>query len=524
VPTLLQDFRYALRTLVKQPGFTIVSIITLALGIGANTAIFGIVNAVLLRPLPYHEPDRVVMLWSHWTNWDKTWLSQPELDDYQHQAHALEHVGAFQYASFNLTGTGEPLRVRAAQVQPDVFAALGAQPLAGRLFTNDEDRPGRERVALLGEGLWREQFGGDVAIIGRTISLDGTPYTVLGVLPGTLRLPIDFATRASTQLWIPLALEPTDPQERSSHGLFALGHLAPGVPLERAQAEMNTITSGLRTGFPNQYDREFGVTLAPATDEVFGGIKPALWLLLSAVGAVLLIACANVANLLLARSEARHKEIAIRTVLGAGRIRLLRQMITEALVLAALGGCAGMALARALIHGLVALDPLKIPRVHDIAIDGRVLAFTAVTVLLTGVLFGLVPALHASRTDLQPALKEGGRDARVGTGWLRHGLVIAEIAASVVLVAAAMLLARSFTELLDMKSGFNPSRVLTLRTSLPRQRYADGTSMARAYREIGQRLREVPGVVAAGAVTGLPLASVRGDWGIRVEGMPVEGH
>ncbi len=522
--TILQDLRYAVRTLAKQPAFTLVALATLALGIGANTAIFGIVNAVLLKPLPYQQPDRVVMLWSHWINWNKTWLSQPELDDYQHQAHSLEHVGAFQYTSFNLTGAGEPLRVRAAQVQPAVFTALGASPIAGRLFTDDEDRPGHDRVAMLGEGLWREQFGGDRSILGRTISLDGAPYTVLGVLPAALRLPIDYASREATQLWVPIALGPTDPQDRGNHGLFALGRLAPGTGVDRAQSEMDTITGGFHARFPNQYDREFGVTLVRATDEVFGAIQPALLLLLCAVGAVLLIACANVANLLLARAEGRQKEIAIRTVLGAGRARLVRQLITEAMVLSATGGLAGAAFAFALVHALVALDPLRIPRVQNIAIDGRVLAFTAAIALATGVLFGLVPAMQASRADLQPALKDGGRDSRVATGWLRNALVVSEIAASVVLVAAAMLLARSFTALLDVNSGFNPSHVLTLRTSLPPARYADAGSMARAYRDIGQRLREAPGVEAAGAVTGLPLASTRGDWGIRIEGLPPQGR
>jgi putative ABC transport system permease protein len=520
--TLLPDLRYALRTLTKQPGFTLVALLTLALGIGANTAIFGIVNAVLLRPLPYHEPDRVVLLWSHWINWNKTWVSQPELDDYQHLARTLDHIGAFQYASFNLTGTGEPLRVRAAQVQPAVFTALGAEPIAGRLFTAEEDRPGFDHVVVLGEGLWREQFGSERSVIGRTISLDATPYTVVGVLPAALRLPLDYASRTSTQLWVPIALGPPDPQDRGNHGLFALGGLAPGMRLERAQNEIDTITRGFQTRFAAQYDREFGVTLVRATDEVFGAIQPALLLLLCAVGAVLLIACANVANLLLARSEARQKEIAIRTVLGAGRARLIRQLITEAMVLAGLGALAGVALAYALIHGLVALDPLKIPRVDSISIDGRVLAFTALVAVATGVLFGIVPALQASRTDPQPALKEGGRDSSVSAGRLRHALVVSEIAASVVLVAAAMLLTRSFTELLHMNSGFNPSHVLTMRTSLPNTRYADSASMARAYRDIGQRLREAPGIEAAGAVTGLPLASTRGDWGIRLEGMPVQ--
>ena len=487
---LFQDIRYGVRALVAQRGFTIVAILTLALGIGANTAIFGIVDAVVLRPLPYSDPSRVVMLWSHWINWDKTWLSQGELEDYQTQARSLQHVGAFQYTAFNLTGSGEPLRVRAATVQQQVFAALGAQPIVGRLFGPDEDRPGHEHVAVLSEGLWRSQFGADRTIVGRSVLLDDTPYTVIGVLPISLRLPIDYATRQNTALWIPLALGPNDPQQRGSHGLYALGQLSPGATVKRAQAEIDTITHGFQTTFPGQYDREFGLTLIPAPQEVFGAIRPALMLLLFAVGAVLLIACANVANLLLARSEARQKEIAIRTVLGAGRLRLVRQLITESLVLAIVGGAAGIAVAFLLIHGLVSLDPLKIPRVQDISLDGRVLAFTAIVSMATGVLFGLAPALHAASGNVQPALKEGGRDSTSATGWVRHALVVAEIAASVVLVAAAVLLARSFTELFRVDSGFNSAHVLTLRTSLPATRYATGASMARAYRDLGQRLRE----------------------------------
>jgi putative ABC transport system permease protein len=512
--------RYAIRTLARQPGFTIIALLTLALGIGANTAIFGIVNAVVLRPLPYADPSRVVMLWSHWINWDKTWVSQGELQDYQ-QAGSLEHVGAFQYSAFNLTGSGDPLRVRAATVQPQVFAALGARPIVGRLFTAEEDRPGQEHVAVLGEGLWRSQFGGDRAIVGRSILLDATPYTIVGVLPISLRLPIDYGIRQATALWIPLALGPNDARERGNHGLFALGQLAPGVALQRAQADIDAMTNRFHTDYPNQYDPEFGVTLVTAPNEVFGAIRPALMLLLAAVGVVLLIACANVANLLLARAETRQKEMAIRTVLGAGRFQLIRQLITESMVLATAGGAAGVGVAFLLVHGLVALDPLKIPRVQDIGIDGRVLAFTAIVSIATGVLFGLAPAWHAAGADLQPTLKEGGRESRSTTGWVRRTLVVSEIALSVVLVAAALLLARSFAELLHVDAGFSPSHVLTLRTSLPTTRYPTGDSMARAYRDIGQRLREISGVKAAGAVTGLPLATTRGDWGIRIEGREV---
>ena len=522
MPTLLQDLRYAIRTLLKQPAFTLVALLTLALGIGANTAIFGIVNAVLLRPLPYHEPDRIVLLWSHWTNWTKTWLSPPELADYQRQARSLEHVAAFSSTSFNLTaGPGsEPLRVLAAQVQSGMFAALGATTIAGRVFTADEDRPGHERVVMLTEGLWRSQFGSDPSIVGRTIDLDATPYTVVGVLPAALRLPLDYANRAFTQIWVPLALGPTDPQERGNHGLNALGRLTPGVPLSQAQAEIDTITRGFQQQYPNNYDTAFGLTLVPAPLEVFGDVRPALLVLLLAVGAVLLIACANVANLLLARSEGRQKELALRLALGAGRHRIVRQLLTESMLLAVVGGVAGAALAYGLTQALVALDPLKIPRVQDIALDGRVLAFTAAVSLVTGLLFGIAPALQSARTDLQSVLKEGGRDSHVATGWLRRVLVIGEVAASVVLVAAALLLARSFARLLDVNAGFNPAHVLTLRTSLPSATYTDAAAMVKAYTEVGRRLRESPGVLAAGAVTGLPLASTRGDWGIRIEGRP----
>jgi putative ABC transport system permease protein len=518
--TLLQDLRFSLRGLLKQPGFTGVALLTLALGIGANSAIFGIVNAVLLRPLPYQNPDRVVLLWSHWTNWSRTWVSQGELVDYQEQARSLEHVGAFSATSFNLTGGGDALRVRAAQVQPEIFAALGAQPIAGRVFTAEEDRPGHEHVVMLTEGLWRSQFGSDPAIVGRTIQLDAEPYTVVGVLPAALRLPLDFASRTFTQIWVPLALGPNDPQQRGNHGLNALGRLRPGIALPQAQAEIDTITRGFLQRYANNYDKEFGLTLVTAPREVFGDVRPALEVLLLAVGAVLLIACANVANLLLARSEARQKELAIRVVLGAGRGRIVRQLLTESMVLSAIGGAAGIALAYALTRLLVALDPLKIPRVQDIAIDGRVLAFTAVISAATGILFGSVPAIQSSRADLQPVLKEGGRDSRVGTGWLRRVLVVGEVAASVVLVAAALLLARSFARLLDVDAGFNPAHVLTLRTSLPATTYSSGAASVRAYAEVGRRLREVPGALAAGGVTGLPLATTRGDWGIRIEGQP----
>jgi len=510
--------------LLAQPSFTAVALLTLALGIGANSAIFGIVNAVLLRPLPYGEPDRVVMLWSHWTNWHKTWVSEPELADYQTTLQSLEYVAGFSYDSFNLTGTGEPVRVRAAQVQAAMFAALDVHPILGRVFSADEDRPGAAHVALLTEGLWRSQFGSDPSIVGRTIQLDATSYTVVGVTSSALRLPIDFASRTITHLWLPLRLGPVDPTDRQNHGLTVLGRLRPGVTLARAQAEVDALTGGFFQQFPNFYDRAFGVTVVPASVEVFGDVRPALVVLLLAVGAVLLIACANVANLLLARSDARQKEIAVRVALGASPWQIVRQLMTESLVLAAVGGTLGVGLGWALTRALVVLNPLKIPRVQDVALDGRVVAFTAVLSIATGLLFGLAPALQSSRSSMQPALKQGGRDSRATTGWLRRSLVVFEIAASVVLVAAAMLLARSFARLLDVDAGFTPTHVLTLRTSLPSTHYADGAAMARAYVEVGRRLREAPGVVAAGGVIGLPLATTRGDTGVALEGDPPGGR
>ena len=518
--TFLQDIRFAIRTLIKQPGFTLVALLTLALGIGANTAIFSIIDAVVLRPLPYRDPDRVVMMWSHWINWTKTWVSEPELADYRAQATLLEHVAGFDTTSFNLTGAGEAIRVSALQVQAPIFEALGVHPIAGRVFSADDDRPENAHVVLLTEGLWRSQFGADPSIVGRDIQLDAVPYTVVGILPAAVRIPIQYTSRTFSQVWVPLVLAPPNPNDRGNHGLFALARLRPGITLAQAQAEIDTITNGFRQIYPGTYDSEFGLTLVPAPVEVFGEVRPALFVLLLAVGAVLLIACANVANLQLARSEARQKELAIRAVLGAGQWRIVRQLLTESALLSAAGGLLGLALASMLTRALVLVDPLKIPRVHDIALDARVLAFTAAVAAVTGVLFGIVPALHAARTDLQPALKEGGRDSRTSTGWLRRALVVGEIAASVVLVAAALLLARSFARLLDVDAGFDASNVLTLRTSLPRASYASAGAQVTAYSEIGRRLRESPGVVAAGAVTGLPLASTRGDWGIRIEGVP----
>jgi len=294
VNTLLRNLRYAARTLRRQPGFTLVAVLTLALGIGANSAIFGIVNGVLLRPLPYADADRVVMLWSHWTNWDRTWVSEPEIADYRSLATNLEHVSGYSTTSFNLTSTsGEPVRLRAAQVQASLFAALGVRPLTGRFFDANEDRPGAAHVAVIGEGLWRSYFGSAPGILNRTIQLDATPYLVVGIMPAGVRLPNDFATRATTDLWVPLALGAPDPEDRGNHGLNVLARLRSGVTLQQAQSQIDAITAGFRLNYRGLYDPRFGLTLVPAPVEVFGNVRPALLVLLLAVGAVLLIARAR---------------------------------------------------------------------------------------------------------------------------------------------------------------------------------------------------------------------------------------
>jgi putative ABC transport system permease protein len=525
VNSLLHNIRYAARILRKQPSFAVVAVLTLALGIGANSAIFGIVNSVLLRPLPYRDADRVVMLWSHWTNWDKTWVSEPELADYRSLATNLEHVAGFSTTSFNLTSTsGEPARVRAAQVEASMFDALGVHPLTGRFFDAKDDRPGAAHVAVIGEGLWRSYFGSEPQILNRTILLDGTPHVVIGVMPAAVRLPNDFAIRSQTDLWVPLALGAPDPKDRGNHGLNALARLRPGATLQQAQSQIDAITAAFQKNYPGQYDPRFGVSLVAAPVEVFGNVRPALLVLLLAVGAVLLIACANVANLLLARSEGRYREIAIRAALGASRGEIVRHLLTESLLLAILGGTVGIVLAYVLMQALVALDPLKIPRVQDLTIDSRVLSFTAVVALGTGILFGIAPAFHAARIDLQPALKEGSVSIARSTGRLRQALVIAETACSVALAIAALLLTRSFIRVLTVDPGFRPSHLLTLTTSLPATKYRDGPSVARVYAELERRLRELPGVEAAGAVTGLPLKTTRGDWSIVIEGDPPNGR
>ncbi|HKV73277.1 MAG TPA: ABC transporter permease [Gemmatimonadales bacterium] len=517
---MLEDLRYALRQLRRSPGFTVVAVLTLALGIGANTTIFSLLRGILLRPLPYSEPDRSVMLWSHWKGWDKTWVSPSEVEDYAGQTQIFASVSAFDDGSFTLAGEGEPERVRGGLFSASFFGAAGVQPLLGRTFTADEDRPNGPRLVLLSEGLWRRRYGGDPAIIGRSIRINALPFTVIGVMPAAFRLPIDFSLAEPTQLWTPLQLPPADAGDRGNHGLYAVGRLKDGVSGEQGQRLMDEFMVRMKQQWAPQYSPEFGVTLVTLREEVLGRIRPALLLLLGAVGLVLLIACGNIANLLLARGEARQKELAIRAALGAGRAQLIRQLLTESVLLAVAGGAAGVFVALWGVAALPAINPASLPRVESVSIDPSVLAATFLLSLVTGIVFGIYPAWEMVRPNVQSDLKDNGRGlttSRAGRRF-RSALITAEVALAVVLVTGAGLLVRSYLRLAQVDPGFNPDKVLTMRLSPPEAAYPTRSSLNAAYDRIFARLRGLPGVEQAGAVSGLPLATTRGDWGITVEG------
>lgn len=516
---LIHDVRYALRTMAKSPGFTVVAALALALGIGANTAIFSVVNALLLKPLPYAESDRIVAVWNYWTDWPRVWLSEPELFDYQRQSEVFERVGAYQRQGFNLTGGDAPARVLGGTVSADLFTVLGAKPVLGRTFTTQEDRPKANHVVVLGDGLWHRRFNADPGIIGRAIALDGEQYEVIGVMPHGFQLPTDFKEPDRTELWVPLAIDPAS-ASRGSHYLLAVARLKPGVSLEQARAGMNLVTGNLIHQYPLNYQNDFGATLTPMRDEIFGDVRPILIVLIGAVGFVLLIACANVANLLLARGEARQKEVALRAAIGASRARLIRQLLTESVLLSLVGGGGGVLLAVWLTDALVRVNPTRLPRIGEVAVDGRVLLFTLGLAVVTGLVFGLVPALQGSRSDLHESLKEGGRDSSAGArgSRVRRALVVSEVALALILLIGAGLMIKSFWRLQTVPSGFNADNVLTLRTSLPQTPYSDMPRVAAFYRRFFERVASLPGVISAGGVTNLPLTSPLGDWDILLAG------
>jgi predicted permease len=513
---LLQDIRYAFRVLIKKPSFTIVVVLALGIGIGATTAIFSVVNAILLRPLPYKNPDRIAMIWMNNPKLgvDQDWHSYPNYADYKEQNQVFEDMAAFNDRSFNLTGTGEPVRVMGVWATASLFPVMGVEPIMGRPFSAEEEEPGKDLVAVISQGLWQRRFGGDPNIIGQPISLNGVNRTVVGVMPASFVFP-----QKDTELWIPLAVSPQRKQARNSFSLKSVGRLKPGVTIEQARADMGAIGNRLDEQY---FHSGYGANIVPLHEQVTGKIRPALWVLFGAVTFVLLIACANVANLLLARAASREREIAIRTALGAGRARLVRQLLTESALLALAGGVVGLLLAIWGLDALIALSPEDIPRLDQVGVDARVLVFTLAISLLTGFAFGLVPALQASKPDMNETLKEGGRGSTGGIQGkrVRGLLVVSEIALSLVLLIGAGLLIRSFVRLQKFDLGFNPNNLLTMRLQLPGTKYREEKQFVDFYQQLFQRMRSVPGVESVGATSSIFLTDTPNSTNFSIEGRP----
>jgi putative ABC transport system permease protein len=528
--TIWYDASRGSRALLRTPGFTLAAVLTLALGIGAVSAIFTVVNAVLLKPLPYQQPERRVMIWSRWVGFDKTWLSAAEWNDYRTQVRAFEDVALWSTGLVNLTGDGEPVQVAGAALTANTFHVLGASPILGRTFTAAEDRPGHENVVVLGHGLWQRRYAGDPGIVGRTILINGVARTVLGVMPAGFKLPTDFGEDATTptQLWGPLALDPANiARNRGNHGFFGAAILRPGQTPASASAELATLTANWTRDGLYPAPMKFTAFATGLDAEIFGAVRPAVLLLAGAVAFVLLIACANVASLILARAEGRQRELALRCALGAAQWRLVRQLFVEGLVLASVSGLIGLTVGVLGERLLVAIDPTLVPRADTIGVDLRVLGFAAATTLLTTFLFSLAPALRALKLDLTDAMKEGTHQATVGAGrqYLRGALVVTEVALAVVLVIGAMLMVQSLWALRRINLGFDPARVLTVQLTLPQASFREPAQVVAFYEGLVDRVRGLPGVTRAGAVRALPLGSTIGDFGLDVEGFAeTPGH
>jgi putative ABC transport system permease protein len=519
---LWQDLRYGARMLLKQPGFTLIAVLTLALGTGANTAIFSIVNATLLRSLSYPNADQIVMVWG--TNpagfgWHgKTGFSAPNFLDYQQQSKVFAHMGTFNSADFTLTGVDTPERIQGARVTAAFFSVLEVKPMLGRTFLPEEEQAGQDHVAVLSYGLWQRRFGSDANIIGQAIRLDATSYTVVGVLPQSFdfSIPEFFESKG---LWVPAVISRNE--KRSRNYLSVIARLRPGVTLREAQGDLGTITDRLKQEYASEMG-EFGTKLVPLHEEVVGSTRPVLWLLFGTVGLVLMIACANVANLQLARASTRQKEMAIRATLGASRGRLLRQLLTESALLAVIGGALGVLLASWGNKLLISLGLTGIPRKTNVTIDSVVLLYSLVLSLVTGILCGLAPALQAAPTRLAKALKAGGKlSTSTSSGnRLRNMLMIAEVALSLILLIGAGLLIRSFVRLLRVDPGFETTNILTLSLNLPRYAYPTATRQAEFYTQLMERVKALPGVIAVGATNDLPPTKSSDSDSISIEGQP----
>ena len=514
---LFQDLRYAIRQLRKSPGFTVVAVVTLALGIGANTAIFSVANGVLIRDLPFQDPQRLALLWSVGRGDNRDQLSFTDIDDYRSQNRVFENVVAFGNWSATFTGADTPARIPGMQVSDGYLSLMRVKPLLGRDFLPEEQIEGKDQVILLTYGLWQDRFAGDPQIVGKQLSVNGKPYTVVGVTPKDLpMLPVTLVD-GPAQFYRPAA-EKHDDRERLSRHLRAIARLKPGVSVEQAQADLDVIHRGLAKQFPNEYSTT-GVRVVKLRDDIASGLRPALLVLLGAIGFLLLIACANVSNLLLARALARQKEIAIRSALGANRARLVRQVLTESVLLALCGGAAGILLAFWGTNVILAIGRKAIPQLAAVSLDGRELAFTASLSLATGLLFGLFPALRVSAITLSDSLKEGARNISASHDTFRKALAASEIALSLVLLAGAGLLVRSFSKLYGIDPGFRSDHLLTMDIGLPSAKYPEGTDKPLAfYRDLLGRISALPGVERAGAVNVLPLGANFDTAGTEPEG------
>ncbi len=498
--TLFQDIRYGVRVLLKGRAVTAIAVLALTLGIGANTAIFSVINAVLIKPLPYPQPDRVVRIYEKSAKFDQMSISYPNFLDWQKQSQTLEAISVFRYQGFNVTGAQGPERIQGRMISASFFSVLGVQPVIGRSILPEEDRPGGALSVVVSYALWQRRFGGDPNLTGKPIIINGKDYTIVGIMPANFRF------YSTSDLFVPVGTQ-DDPvlRARELHsGLQAVGRLKPGATVEQANSEMVGIASALENQYP-ETNKGYSAGIVSMYEDVVGGIRPALLVLLGAVGFVLLIACANVANLLLARAASRQKEIAIRTALGASRMRLIRQLLTESILLAIAGGGLGLLLAMWGTDALVAAIPDTLPRAEDIGLDNFVLAFTLAVSLVTGIVFGLVPALQASKPDLNESLKEGGRTSASTRQGVRSALVVVEVALALVLLIGAGLMIRSIFQLNSISPGVNPKNVLTMEIPLSNSTYDEPSKIRDFYRQLVERLESVPGVEAAAINADMPL-------------------
>jgi putative ABC transport system permease protein len=527
---IFQDLKYGLRMQAKAPGLTAFAAFTLALAIAASTTVFSVANAVLLKPLPYRNSERIVIPW-RWApanvslGYNEIPWGTRAFQIMSQDSKLFESVGAFKSDPFNLTGAGDPALLDGVRASAGFFPALGVSPILGRTFTAEEDRPGHERSAVLSYRLWQDRFGGDVKVLGRSIELNGVPFDVVGIMPSGFafprgeEMPGSFAFPREPQIWVPLALPPA-PRPNEPDELAVSGRLQPGITIAQAQQEMNLLSKRLESEFP-EAKGWFNSHLIPLGQQVAGDMRRPLLLLLGAVGVVLLIACSNMANLLLARSHRRKAEFALRSALGAGRGRLIRQMLTESLLLAALSGLAGILLANVGLYFVKILGPPGIPRLREATLDLRVFAFVLAVTTASGILFGLAPAIGIAREDPARSLKEGGRSGG-GAGWprMRNILFVSEVALALVLVTATGLLVETFARLLRVDPGFHASQVLTFQLSLPGNRYKEGNRIVSIYQRVLDRLQSLPGVQSAGITNAVPMDGATEGSMIRIPGHP----